>query len=1444
MSDDIMVDFLAEVEGYLPEMRSCLAHLHQEKNNKQALEELHRITHTIKGAAAMVGLEDLSKTGGLLEQLMDEILDESRVVNDGLLDFFSESTERLAGYCTLKRAGKDRTLFQETSAALEKQVPEQGSTDSIAEILDQLLSTEVEEDFFLLNETVEGDENREEEYPHQNPFFQQRKAGQAEQEETEEESGLLEELFGANHKEEIFSETENSKENQIFAEQEEQLEERAFFDGLDSGDDTAFLFAEDASEEEDIFSKVSEEVSAQEQEAIDPELLECFAEEADEHLSQIDTELNQLAAAVPQSVEISPPMREQLHVLRRAVHTLKGAAAVIGIESIAAWGRDFEDCLDWLHDEADRLDPETVLAIQRGSSVLAQLAQDPAASSPALIAEQKAVWALFQHIQTRQAADVSEELLSDSQEEDALPEAEEEFIEEQFEEAAFFDELAAEVPDAMEFLFAEESPAIEEGEEEDIFPNLPEPEEIPIQEESEQVTKEAEVAIDPELLECFTEEADEHLSQIDTELNQLAAAVPQSVDISPAMREHLHVLRRAVHTLKGAAAVIGIAPVAAWGHDFEDFLDWLHDEAHSIDPETILALRQGSDLIAKITEQPHVSRVQEKEGLQALFQSIIAEQENKEAAAFLFSDEEEEDIFSQLPAAGEPIQAADEAEAAIDPELLECFTEEADEHLSQIDTELNQLAARVPQSVEISPAMREHLHVLRRAVHTLKGAAAVIGIAPVAAWGHDFEDFLDWLHDEADRLEPETILALRQGSDLLAKITEQPFQDFSEKKIATITLFKEFMGTAALNTEAEVIESQQNEILPESQPHPSPEPPSSPPVEQEVTPRRRVSTLRVDVNKIDQVVGLSGDMVINLSSFESSMTAMSGTLNELGMILQRLKNINSSLEAGYELASIPYLAGMSDTGTGGLSEDFDPLELDRYSELNILIRSLSEAVSDLDSIMSQSSLENIAWQKTVERQARVLKEIQNRMIGIRMTPLSILATRMQRTVREAERTTGHSAELVLEGESIMMDTRVWDTMADPLMHILRNAVAHGGSPEQQDLTIRIKALRQGGLFFLRISDNGKGLNYEAIRKKGMKLYPTEGVERMRQEQLAALIFRHGFSSTSAVSNIAGRGVGMDVVRDAVEQLNGSIQIYSEPGQGLELLIRLPVAVAQLHVVMTRLAGQVYAVPMHDIDSVVRVHAEDLVDTSEYLTTQGERLPLLLPSNIPGFQIGIHDFLSGENEQALLLVHSGTYRAALLCDQILGQRDVVFKDLGAHLSKVPCIAGVTIMGDGRLIPILQTEDLLKKWQELSQAEETFDEGLVPAKPEERPLQILVVDDSISVRKVVSNFILQQGWQPIAARNGIEALERIREEKPDFVLLDVEMPRMNGFEVLQSLQSQPDFRDIPVAMLTSRSAEKYREKARQLGARGFVTKPFKAEEIFDLIHRLTSPEKENV
>ncbi|MCW5207602.1 response regulator, partial [Desulfobulbus sp. US2] len=797
-------------------------------------------------------------------------------------------------------------------------------------------------------------------------------------------------------------------------------------------------------------------------------------------------------------------------------------------------------------------------------------------------------------------------------------------------------------------------------------------------------------------------------------------------------------------------------------------------------------------------------------------------------------------VVDSLPEAVESIGL--ELGEDVDAELLQCFHEEAEEHLDNIDRQLNHLGMTVSGATEVTDLKRESLHSIRRSVHTLKGASAVIGIEQIAAWGHDFEDFLDWLHDEAQTLEPEVIKAMQEGADILVRLVEDPNCSVHADQQKNL---EKFSKITAGNVGESSVHDIKEEILPDanlsvSSGHVVEKKAKTAPAQQGQL--KKTATLRVDVNRVDQMVGLSGDMVINLSSFEDAMDATSGTMKELDMILQRLKNINSSLEAGYELDSIPHLGNQDDSQRAGIAEDFDPLEMDRYSELNILIRSLSEAVSDLDSIMAQNALDNVVWQKTVERQGMVLKELQNRMMGVRMTPLLTLSSRMQRTVREAERTTGHPARLTIEGESIMMDTRVWDIMADPLMHILRNAVAHGGSLSEKanwnPLSITIRAIRKGGQCTLKVSDNGKGLDYEGIRVKGMKLYPNDRINLMSDSELAELIFRHGFSSTGAITNIAGRGVGMDVVRDAIDQLNGSIELVSERGQGTEFIMNFPVAVAQLPVILARFGVQIYAIPMHDVASIARATPEEKKDR-EY-TFEGESVPLLHPANVPGFETGsgyVKENLT-EEDQALLIVHAGRKRAAVLCEQLIGKRDVVFKDLGTHLQNVPCISGVTIMGNGTLIPILQVEEVLQKWS--SVIKRTDERMTVRPVKERGPLRILVVDDSISVRKVVSNFIVQQGWIPVAARNGIEAVEKIREEKPDVVLLDVEMPRMNGFEVLQTLQAQPELRDLPVAMLTSRSADKYQKKARELGARGFMTKPFKAEEVIGFIRKVTADE----
>ncbi|MCI5219625.1 MAG: hypothetical protein D3914_10685, partial [Candidatus Electrothrix sp. LOE2] len=723
------------------------------------------------------------------------------------------------------------------------------------------------------------------------------------------------------------------------AEDAEETEDELLFQDIDDEEDEDLfgpvsVESSDLIEETPVFAETEAETEQAgsddiELEAIDPELLECFREETEEHLANIDSCLNSLSARITDSVDLTPETQKTLHSLRRSVHTLKGAAAVIGIEQIAAWGHDFEDFLDWLHDEAQRLDPPAVAALRDGADLLASLAEEP---TRPVEEEKQRITAKFADITAAFSLNFSTDSGTGTDNES-----------EEAEEAdSFFDELplsvAAENNDADAddgFLFQDAEETEEAAEEDDFFgsvvssglPASSEDSENPddsfdpfAAEISEtgrggpatEAETEAAEAIDPELLECFHEETEEHLENIDDCLNRLAVSITGPVEFTSTTRETLHSLRRSVHTLKGAAAVIGIEQIAAWGHDFEDFLDWLHDEARAVSPSLIALLREGADLLAELAEEPALSVEARKADLVLHFKEIIAGDQKKEKVASSEDQEGEEgadSFFDEVPIAASDDQRDDFSENSadnafdaaldaapetagsgalelgedIDAELLQCFHEEAEEHLDNIDRQLNHLGMTVSDETELTDLKRDSLHSIRRSVHTLKGAAAVIGIEQIAAWGHDFEDFLDWLHDEARIIRPEVVKAMQEGTDILVRLVEDPKRSLIadrqkiRKKFAHITI--DDIGKSSLVTSS----VEQETAAPARQ-------------RQE----RKTATLRVDINRIDQMVGLSGDMVINLSSFEDSMDATAGTMKELDMILQRLKNINSSLEAGYE----------------------------------------------------------------------------------------------------------------------------------------------------------------------------------------------------------------------------------------------------------------------------------------------------------------------------------------------------------------------------------------------------------------------------------------------------------------------------------------------------------------------------------------------------------------
>ncbi|MGD9138734.1 MAG: hybrid sensor histidine kinase/response regulator, partial [Desulfobacterales bacterium] len=615
---------------------------------------------------------------------------------------------------------------------------------------------------------------------------------------------------------------------------------------------------------------------------------------------------------------------------------------------------------------------------------------------------------------------------------------------------------------------------------------------------------------------------------------------------------------------------------------------------------------------------------------------------------------------------------------------------------------------------------------------------------------------------------------------------------------------------------------------------------------------RFTKTLKVDMARFDDLVNLSGELIIALSAFDQKMEAFNDSVNDLELYRERLKQIARDLEVSYEvealeqLRSVPEfsMAPNSIVRQSGDFDDFDTLELDRYSELNLIIRKLNESAVDVGALHNQLSNLHSEFDGRLTRQRVILSELQDKMMQVRMTPMSMITNKLRRTLREVAGNLNKKAKLVVIGENIELDRLIWEKISDPLMHLLRNAVDHGVEPQnlRRSLgkppvaTIQLEAAREGNQVVIRISDDGAGLNFKAIQSKVREMGLSDNVDKMSTEELSQFIFYPGFSTRSEVSQISGRGVGMDVVKENIQNLKGVIQVRSENGKGAEFTIRIPLTMAAVQALLFNAGGQTYAVALNEISEIVRRDPETILGPNkDALRLKDEVLPLFYLKDLTNpEQFGVETLPTGANPVTLVVETSGQ-RGAVEIDALVGQKEIVIKSLGSHLRRVKGVSGATIMGDGSVIPILNLGELL--WSQMAMmADSRRDSEPIL----ERPLTIMVVDDSVSIRQVVSRLLEEQGWKVLTAKDGIDAFDKLSENRPDLIVLDIEMPRMNGYEFLGALKTQVELDDIPVVMLTSRTAAKHREKAKALGAKGFIVKPYNDDELVRLILNLTGRE----
>ncbi|HET6804671.1 MAG TPA: Hpt domain-containing protein [Frateuria sp.] len=765
----------------------------------------------------------------------------------------------------------------------------------------------------------------------------------------------------------------------------------------------------------------------------------------------------------------------------------------------------------------------------------------------------------------------------------------------------------------------------------------------------------------------------------------------------------------------------------------------------------------------------------------------------------------------------------------IDPDLLEIFTEEAHELLDHADGLLAQWRAE--------PGETAHAVGVQRDLHTLKGGARIAGLVPVGDLTHAIETLLEKPVGERDTAQ--LIGALEAGFDTLHSLVKRVSQGQPiEYPQALIDRLLAMAGEEALADEghqpasaappsARVPAAPLPELLPELLPERE---------EEEV--RSTQEQIRVRAELLDNLVNHAGEVAIYRSRLEQQVAGYRFNLVELDQTVQRLRSQLRMLEIETEAQIIArFQREHREAGIGV----FDPLELDRFSQLQQYSRALAESVSDLVSI--QNMLDELTRQSEtlLIQQSRVSAELQDGLLRTRMLPFDTMVPNLRRTLRQAAQEQGKSAQLYVEGAHGEMDRNLLDRIKAPFEHMLRNAIAHGiespadrrkaGKPTEG--AVRIRVAREATEVVVRVSDDGRGLDREAIRARAIERGLLRPDSRPSEDQLLGLITQTGFSTASHVTQLAGRGVGMDVVANEIKQLGGSLAIESQQGQGTTFVLRLPFTLAVTQAIVVRIGEATFAIPMTSVQGVARISPDDLA------ARLGEERPTF---DYSGDAYGIHDLadLLGlqpnpvieEEQLPLLLTRAGDLRAAIRIDAVIGSREIVVKSVGPQVSSVPGVLGATIMGDGSVLIILDLPPLVRHG--IARREQRLADGLSaiasPLIEEQRakPL-VMVVDDSITMRKVTGRVLERHDYEVFTAKDGVDALEKLHDRVPDMMLLDIEMPRMDGYELATQMKADPRLRDVPIIMITSRTGDKHRQRAFDIGVDRYLGKPYQEAEL---------------
>jgi chemosensory pili system protein ChpA (sensor histidine kinase/response regulator) len=814
---------------------------------------------------------------------------------------------------------------------------------------------------------------------------------------------------------------------------------------------------------------------------------------------------------------------------------------------------------------------------------------------------------------------------------------------------------------------------------------------------------------------------------------------------------------------------------------------------------------------------------------------------------------------AQAPVQAEAFESGKDRRAVkddIDTDLLPIFLEEAREILPQAGDALRRWRTHAEDHAPVAE--------LARHLHTLKGSARMAGLMRLGELAHAMETRIidmdrvttpevgafEAVDDRLDRFN-NALEALSAGD--LAPIIEVPVETALGVDVST-----------ALPSPMAAIAVARAEIVAEGE---------------KLEGRERQALLRVNADLVDRFVNEAGELAIARSRVDLELQAFKKALQDLNDNVSRMKTQLREIEIGAETQIQSRLKEAESLG-----EQFDPLEFDRFSRMQELTRFMAESLNDVVTLQLSLAKNLDEADAALLQQARLNRDLQQGLMGVRLVPLGNLQDRFYRLVRQTAKELEKKANLEFRGVRVEIDRSVLEKITAPFEHLLRNAVAHGletpadrvaqGKPEIGEVSI--DARQVGNEVILTLVDDGAGLNLARIRSKAIEKGLIESTAEVTDAQLAQFIFAAGFSTAESVTQVSGRGVGMDIVRNEIVSLGGRVDVSFVPGKGTTFTIALPLTLAVTQAVMVTVGENTYAIPSVMIEQVQEYKGkryEPLLNLTE-IEWKGNRYPLRSMEVLLGGRAKV----SAQRRAFVVLAKSGQQRAAVQVDDIIGNREIVVKSIGPQLARIPGIAGATVLGSGQVVLIMNPVQLVFREAAAMQVEQTtvvrtsaetealsvaasgeapvdmppaqsladaiattsataaFMSDDVPKPVRSNPL-VMVVDDSLTVRKITSRMLTREGFEVATAKDGVDGLQQLQDIEPDIILLDIEMPRMDGFEFARNVRADQKTKHIPIIMITSRTADKHRNHAIELGVNEYMGKPYQEEQLLTLIRQYT-------